>query len=30
MPERLHELLEIVKKIIFMGAKIFVYIRAGM
>jgi hypothetical protein len=30
MPERFHELLETVKKIIFMGAKIFVYIPAGM
>jgi hypothetical protein len=30
MPERLYGFLEIVKKIIFMGAKIFVYIRAGM
>jgi hypothetical protein len=30
MPERPHGFLEIVKKIIFMGTKIFVYIRAGM
>jgi hypothetical protein len=30
MPERPYEFIETVKKIIFMGAKIFVYIRAGM
>jgi hypothetical protein len=30
MPERPYGFLEIVKKTIFMGAKIFVYIPAGM
>jgi hypothetical protein len=30
MPDRPHGFLETVKKIIFMGAKIFVYIPAGM